>query len=87
MAATLSSLWGRAQGNKRLLPEQAGGCVDLTAEGEAGKPHLSNKPNSPVTGRTASSAPGCSIERQQPADSVHDSKRRRLDTQPVDAQV
>ena len=87
MAATLSSLWGRAQSNKRPLPGQAGGCVDLTTEDEAGKNQTTGKAHSPGCGGNAPSDANDNTEVLQAAELVHDAKRRRRDTTAVVEQV
>ena len=87
MAATLSSLWGRAQSNKRPLPGQAAGCVDLTAEEETGSSQLSAKANSPDKSKITLPTSHSTEKTQQHDGSVQLSKRRRLDKDAAEAQV
>lgn len=87
MAATLSSLWGRAQSNKRPLPGQAAGCVDLTAEEETGSSQLSAKANSPDKSKITLPTSHSTERTQQHNGSVQLSKRRRLDKDVAEAQV
>lgn len=85
MAATLSSLWGRAQSNKRPLPGQAGGCVDLTAEDDAAKSQVSGKVHSPDRANLVDASNYTEV--QQAIELGQNTKRRRLDTTAMAQQV
>ena len=87
MAATLSSLWGRAQSNKRPLPGQAGGCVDLTAEDDAAKSQVSGKVHSPDRANIDLADASSYTEVQQAIELGQNTKRRRLDTTAMAQQV
>ena len=76
MAATLSSLWSRAQNNKR---SGTSGCVDLTVE-DSDEAQVSRQADSPASNkRRTADLSGYSAEEQQESDPVHETKRRRLE--------
>lgn len=79
MAATLSSLWSRAQNNKRPGPSGTSGSVDLTVE-DSDEAQVSRQADNPASHKRSTADQSDRSAEEQPAlDPVRETKRRRLE--------